>query len=432
MVENIQCNREAAPEASLDLSTMPAAPLSIREYAAYLIGNQQAILRIAMSKGAVWIGALLVLSAAFAREYDGEDLRAEPWHLLIPFAASLATSFVLFSAVWLAGRKRRIEPMPFWKAYRGFLSLYWATAPLAWLYAIPVERFLPVLTAIWANYGLLLIVSIWRVVLITRAIAVVNSCRFIFVLPIVTLISSIVALAAAMTVPVPMLALMGGIRPPEDEMLTLSLTHNAGCVAFLGIPVSMICCIAVQRRWRRWRFPRDVMAPCRVGHSLLATSIISILVWIPILPGPQLEQRNRRLVERAVANRQHAEAIRILKSHPRAEFPPHWRPPPWVTRSPHEMDAVLLLEEAERQGAPVWVIDAYYDTTLRLVEGYVLRVLLEKSQLEALTRLAERDDAIVETLELYLDIPRTNLKSMNIAERRATVIANLRPQTALR
>src|SRR5436190_2016610 len=87
-------------------------------------------------------------SACVEREYDGEDLRAEPWYLLIPFGASLVTSLLLFNEVWHRGRKHRIEPMPFWRSYRGFLALYWATAPLAWLYAIPVERFLSLMGAI--------------------------------------------------------------------------------------------------------------------------------------------------------------------------------------------------------------------------------------------------------------------------------------------
>lgn len=410
---------------------MPAPPLSIRDYAAYLIGNRQAILRIATSRDAVWIGALLVLSAAFAREYDGEDLRAEPWHLLIPFGASIVTSFVLFTAVWLAGRKRRIEPMPFWKAYRGFLSLYWATAPLAWLYAIPVERFLPILSAIKANYAMLLVVSIWRVVLITRAIAVVNSCRSIFVLPIVTLISSIVAVIAASTVPVPMLALMGGIRPPEDEMLTLSLTHNAGCVAFLGVPVSMVCCIAVSRRWRRWRFPRDVVTPRQISRPLLGAALFAVVAWIPALPGPQLEQRNRRLVERAVADRRIVDAIQLLKSRPRDEFPPHWRPPPWVTRSRHEFDAIVLLDEAQSKGAPAWVIETYYDTTNRVINGHFMYHDGESSHYAALARLVEHNDEFFEQVEQVLGRWTGVTQPADMATRKARVITDLRDRARM-
>jgi len=37
----------------------------------YLIGGREAIRQIAASRGGLWIGLLFVLSAAFARDYDG-------------------------------------------------------------------------------------------------------------------------------------------------------------------------------------------------------------------------------------------------------------------------------------------------------------------------------------------------------------------------
>ena len=43
-----------------------------------------AILDIAADRRAVRIGFLFVISAALARDYDGEDLVHESWHLLIP------------------------------------------------------------------------------------------------------------------------------------------------------------------------------------------------------------------------------------------------------------------------------------------------------------------------------------------------------------
>src|SRR5262249_40492318 len=67
-------------------------PMSIATLFSYLVGNRSAILRIATTRGTLLLGALLVLSAGFAREYDQADLLHEPWRLLIPFAASLATS----------------------------------------------------------------------------------------------------------------------------------------------------------------------------------------------------------------------------------------------------------------------------------------------------------------------------------------------------
>ena len=49
----------------------------------------------------MWIGLLFVLAAGVAREYDGEDLWHEPWHVLLPLGASLATSLVLYLLVRL-------------------------------------------------------------------------------------------------------------------------------------------------------------------------------------------------------------------------------------------------------------------------------------------------------------------------------------------
>jgi hypothetical protein len=74
---------------------LPVTPtMQIRTLFFYLIGKSQAIIEIAGDKRAVWLGILFVLSAGFARDYDGEDLLHEPWHLTIPFAASLLTSLI--------------------------------------------------------------------------------------------------------------------------------------------------------------------------------------------------------------------------------------------------------------------------------------------------------------------------------------------------
>ena len=74
--------------------------MEIRTLLRYLIGDREAILTIARSRHALWIGFLFVLSAAFARDYDGEDLLHEPWHLLLPLVASLGSSLVLFTLAY--------------------------------------------------------------------------------------------------------------------------------------------------------------------------------------------------------------------------------------------------------------------------------------------------------------------------------------------
>ena len=98
----------------------------------FLRGEREAILEIASAKGMLGIGVLFVLSAALAREYDGADLLAEPWHLVLPLAASLTTSFLLFSLLFGVGKARGIGSVPFGRAYLRFLGAYWMTAPQAW------------------------------------------------------------------------------------------------------------------------------------------------------------------------------------------------------------------------------------------------------------------------------------------------------------
>ena len=130
---------------------------------AYLAGSRRAILQIALKRRALAVGLLLVLSAALARNYDRASLMHEPWRLLGPFVASLAISGLLFLTIYGFARWKGMSSPGICRAYLSFLALYWMTAPLAWLYGIPYERFLSPLDAINANLWTLALVSLWRV-----------------------------------------------------------------------------------------------------------------------------------------------------------------------------------------------------------------------------------------------------------------------------
>ena len=128
-----------------------SSSLPIRTLFEYLIGRREAVLDLASTPSALGVAALLVLSAALARNYDQRPLLLEPWRLLGPFVTSLATSGVLFSVIyWIAVLHHLARPGAVW-AYRSFLTLYWATASLAWLYGLPFERLLDPLSATAAN-----------------------------------------------------------------------------------------------------------------------------------------------------------------------------------------------------------------------------------------------------------------------------------------
>src|SRR5574341_2207164 len=129
--------------------------MSVQTLLLYLIGSRKAIETIASSRSAVGLGLLFVLSAGFAREYDGADLLHEPWRVFIPFLASLVTSVILYSLLWATARVKEPAGLSFPEGFPSFLGLFWLTAPLAWLYAVPFERFLGPVEAMEANLACL-------------------------------------------------------------------------------------------------------------------------------------------------------------------------------------------------------------------------------------------------------------------------------------
>ncbi len=198
----------------------------------YLIGNRQAILDLASSRWSLLVGALFVLSAGFAREYDGNDLRMEPWHLALPFGASLVSSLALFCLAW-CGQFRK-EPRPvFISAYLSFLGLFWMTAPLAWSYAVPYERFLSAVDAVLANLWTLGLVSVWRVALMSRALVVLLNYRPWAAVSVVLLFGDTVALFLLQFVPIPLINIMGGLHLTDSDRLlqevTIGVLFAGGC-----------------------------------------------------------------------------------------------------------------------------------------------------------------------------------------------------------
>ncbi len=227
----------------MTLSTLPR----------FLWGDRQAILEIAASPRAVWLGGIFVLSAAFAREYDGHDLMLDPWHLLLPFVASLVTSLFLLLVATIAFYPRENDGQArFRRVYRSFLGLYWTTAPLAWLYAIPVERLMGPLAAVEANLWLLLVVSVWRVTLMTRVVSVFFNVSVLSALAVVGWFAATVALAALglASRPRAIVEVMGGITLTEAEQLVATVSNSAR--QWIGIlwPVCLVGYLMVLVRGR--------------------------------------------------------------------------------------------------------------------------------------------------------------------------------------
>ncbi len=338
----------------------------------FLVGDRRAILELSSSRWTLAVGLLFVLSAGFAREYDGEDLLREPWHLLLPLGASLGASLLLFYLAW-GGRFLGERRPPFREAYPAFLGLFWMTAPLAWLYAIPYERFLSPLEATEANLWTLGLVALWRVALMIRVLVVLFGYRLWSACCIVMLFADAVAVVLLQFLPVPLLDIMGGLRlSPSDRLLksTVAAILQLGCWSFV---VWVLLAIKARNRselsWRVRSLPEA--PPRRPGASLWALALASLGIWALILPFTQPEQQLRSQVERCFEQGRLGTALAEMSAHPRSAFPPHWEPPPrywnsWGDR--HQRDILAACQAMVGQPTADWVRAIYLERLRDLLQ----------------------------------------------------------------
>ena len=90
---------------------------------------------------------------------------------------------------------------------------------MAWLYAIPVERFLNPATAVGTNLVLLGVVSLWRVVLMTKIVAFVYSRSATAAVLIVMFFADTIVLYVMLFTPLPIINVMGGVALSASHIL---------------------------------------------------------------------------------------------------------------------------------------------------------------------------------------------------------------------
>jgi hypothetical protein len=343
--------------------------VGIRTLVRYLLGDSEAIRTLASTRHTLWLGLLFVLSAGFAREYDGADLLHEPWHLFLPLGASLLSSLVLFVLISLPAALRDDPDEPFGSRYLSFLGLFWMTAPLAWLYAIPYEHLLGPANATRMNLLTLGVVSLWRVVLMIRVAMVLYGYSRAAALYLVFLFADAVALTALNFLPIPIIDVMGGFRTPRERVVqgvALDVLLAGGC----SLPIWIVGAIGVLI-WARpaWKIEPRPAAP---SWLLILLAGASLAVWAPILPLTQPAQQRRAHVERLFAQGRIPEALAEMSAWERPDYPPGWEPPPTVFRqkAPGEGEWIQVLRELSRGNSAPWVCEAYMDKSFIFLTNY--------------------------------------------------------------
>ncbi len=256
----------------------------------YLFGYRSAILDLATNRATIWLGLMFVISAGLSREYDRVNLAQEPWHLLAPLVASLATSWILYVMVYSVAIYRGAEMEGFWSGYRQFLGLYWMTAPLAWFYGIPVEKFLPPEGATNANLWLLGLVSLWRVMLILRVIVVLFNAWTVNVLPIVLLFADSVVLFLFAMAPQPVISVMGGVRPGHGQLTVEMVTRYATWWGILTYPFwalgFVLVFVSTEPEWVN--VTATVKPSPRIQQTVWIPATASLVGWFLLLVASNL------------------------------------------------------------------------------------------------------------------------------------------------
>ncbi|HQU43390.1 MAG TPA: hypothetical protein PK867_11305 [Pirellulales bacterium] len=285
----------------------------------------------------------------------------------------MGTSFLLFSLLFGVGKARGIGPVPFVRTYLRFLGLYWMTAPLAWLYAVPVENFMTPLQATVTNLALLGLVSVWRVWLMTRVVQCLFSAGVFAAWPVVLFFADAVALAAMAVTPVPVISIMGGISHTDAEIAVLNVTLLVGFACVVSLPIWVLSTAGIAAGGERWEFAltgtRETASPTR-GLRWLAVGFVA--AWILVLPMTQPRQRLARHVDDNLKTGKIKEAVAEMAAHNRGDFPARWDAPPHVGYGEREPPILDVMEVIVAMDPPPWVRSIFtekfgntlYNTTL--------------------------------------------------------------------
>jgi hypothetical protein len=331
--------------------------MTAKDILAFQFGRADAIRTVALSSSAIWTGIVLVLLTAFARNYDQTYIPEKPFLWFFgPLLFSLVSGTWLFLITYGLCARLKMPDVdyarrpPLWRHWPGFMGAFWMTAPIAWLYAIPVERFFDSLTAAKANVVLLAIVSLWRVLLMARVLQVVCSAPFVRTLLWVIAAASvevIVLVVAGGTYSKRIMAAMGGMRnSPEEEILVRAFVQ-ASELAFFGFIIAFL--ILAVWRWRGTADQWPALIRSRIPVWFLAVAAIAWVAW----PNQVTLRRNFTL-EQHIAKERWREALDLMSTHEPAAFAPA-RPLPPKLYELSMFREVLGLAGALHADDPVWV-----------------------------------------------------------------------------
>lgn len=366
----------------------------------FLTGHRGAIERIAATRHAWVVGAILVLSAGIARNYDHLDLLRNPEWFIGPFAASLVSIFFIFGCI--ATPLRLSKAGKLLPQFLTFLTFAWMTAPCAWLYGIPVESMTDLVTATKWNIAFLAIVSLWRVFLMMRAVAVLTGVTNLRALVLVLAPAAFESMIGSTMKGMSLVQIMGGVRlPPHTQLLLDASSFVAGASFWIFIATVVLCWIVKGTASRALN--REGTSPALAPAGFAAFAFAAwIMASVPFQPAVKIRNKLQSMID----DGHFADAVAFASSKQRTDFPPHHEFPPGAAKS----DALALLK-ASSPATPLWLREEWRSSALEALKAY------PSFTKESLAELDRDHPDIAEALRQYASELRGRERELNSDER---------------
>ncbi len=319
----------------------------------YLFGHRGAIERVAAARHGWLIGAILVITAGIARNYDHLDLLRQPEWFIGPFAASLVS--ICFIFLWISGPLKLRSAGSHRRQAGTFLVLAWLTAPCAWLYGIPAETMTDILTATKWNVAFLAIVSLWRVAIIVRAVSVLAEVSWLRVLPLVLAPAALEAALGSFFQGISLVGIMGGVRlPPETELLVAAarFTNSVSIWLFAACVIAGFLIKGIARS--------PLFRPTRSEpKSLIPATLAALLAWLVPAAAMHPAMANRHQLQTLIDCRDYVAVVAFASGKTRGDFPRHHYLPPEPARwfPPKLLDALP-------ENAPGWLREQWVENAI--------------------------------------------------------------------
>jgi hypothetical protein len=280
-----------------------ATDITIGRLFHFLLGSRPAILAFASRRDTFWLGLVLVISAGFVREYHEINWLQNPWMIALPLIMTVSLSLVLFPLTVVVARMRGAVDGHYWERFRVFLGLFWMTAPLAWIFILPVERLMSVDDAAIIKLWFLGMISLWRVFLVTRILST------LFVPRASEMFYTGTFFVVMLVVDTLFLCRFRGDRPvmmvgnvAEAPAVEFLIVHAMAVIVVVGVitwPIWLVGTLMVALgEGSRWSWTvKAAQSPGRLtmGVKLLATA--SLLIWVVLFPITQPSRQGTQISE---------------------------------------------------------------------------------------------------------------------------------------